>query len=65
MKLKITTHQLIRRLAYFEYTQSCLSSDPMEIPMLYSDWATKVDQPAIDMLSRKFIEEEHKDEVKK
>ena len=57
MKFKITPQQLQQKLAYFEYVQSCLRGEVIEIPLLFNDWIKIADKLTIDTLTKAYISE--------
>lgn len=56
MKLKLNNGQLLRRLAYFEYSQRCLSGEIIEIPLNYKEWSQRTDQKAMEELLKNYVE---------
>lgn len=57
MKLNLNKDQIKKRLAYHNYSQDCLNSDPIEIPEPYKNWEGKVDKDEINnFLKRDFSE---------
>ena len=57
MKLKISTSKNLQYLAYHEYTQKCLKSEPiMEIPLTFEYWIKTMTEESIRELLTEYVE---------
>jgi len=57
MKLKISTSKNLQYLAYYEYSQKCLKSEPItEIPLIFDDWIKTMTEKSIKELLTNYVE---------
>jgi len=57
MKLKISTSKNLQYLAYHEYSQRCLKSEPiMDIPLAFDDWIKTMTEQSIRELLTEYVE---------
>ena len=54
MKLRISPSKQLQYLAYYDYTQQCLRSDPIEIPDLFDDWIKKQSNDNLKVLLKNY-----------
>jgi hypothetical protein len=56
MKLRISTSKQLQYLAYYDYSQTCLRSDPVEIPDLFEDWIRGQTNESLKILLERYVE---------
>ena len=56
MKLRISSSKQLQYLAYYDYSQQCLRSDPVDIPDLFDDWIKKQSNDSLKVLLERYVE---------
>ena len=56
MKLRISPSKQMQYLAYYDYSQQCLRSDPVIIPDLFDNWIKKQTNKGLKVFLEEYVE---------